>query len=283
MEGRFAGRALHTQGLGRCPHAPWVLVCMTQRSLLPGLGLGQAKAGIRLLKQPCHFESFMGFEQLSLLLFWGPGPRGENICEMPVAPPRAAVWPPQAERVTFLFKACGRCSSAVLGFESPHCGLVLSLPLLPPLPGPALLLGVHGGRYGPNTNLSPRLTHPSADWGGGLTFPPLSSGSPARWREAVWGDEGPVGQGGPCVRTAEAVFNLLADRLPTPSLRNTPSWLWELPAPQPGCDWSRGPGPGVFPAGGGWSQGWGGHTPGQKEPNFSEMPPSPPCLPHVTL
>lgn len=42
-----------------------------------------------------------------------------RTCEMPAAPPRAVVWLPRAERVTFLFKACGRCSS-VRGQESPH-------------------------------------------------------------------------------------------------------------------------------------------------------------------
>lgn len=205
-------REVPAHGPGRCPHTPWVLVCVTECLLLLGLGLGQANARIELLKQPCHFESFLSFEQLSPLLFWGPGHRGEDI--------RNCQWSPLA-------KQAGRCRPTVslsylkrVVFALRRCwggGLVPTLSPLTavsspcpsgPQPGPALLGAAActcGGRYSPTTNAGSPPHAPGSRWRGGFTFPPLSSGSPARWREQCSGDGEPVGQGSPCVRTAGAV------------------------------------------------------------------------------
>jgi len=265
---------------GRCPRTPWVLVCVTECLLLLGLGLGQANARIELLKQPCHFESFLSFEQLSPLLFWGPGHGGEDIRELPVESPRVAGWPLQAKRVTFLFKACGLCSSAVWGglgahSESPHCGLV-SLPVLPPAwPSSAGCCCVRGATMAPGLTRSLRLTHPSADGGAGFTCPPLSSGSPARWREQCWGDGEPLREdhrGCGCL-----TYWLTSLRHP-PGSGSCPTLCQPRSRAVIGLgDQDR------VSLQVGLEPGKGGHTPGQKEPNSSEAPPSPSCLAPVTL
>lgn len=121
--GRFAGRSPHTEGLlSPCPLGPGLL---TERLLL--LGLEKASPGLYLVKQ-MPGSNFLN-NRVTLSLSWvlssflrscfGVLDLEGRTCEMPVAPPRAAVWLRQAQRVTFLFKACGRCSSAVRERESP--------------------------------------------------------------------------------------------------------------------------------------------------------------------
>lgn len=116
--GRFAGWSPHTEGpLSPCPSGPDLL----------SAGFSKASPGLYLVKQMpgSNFSN----NRVTLSLSWvlssflhscfGVLDLEGRTCEMPVAPPRAVVWLPRAERVTFLFKACGRCSS-VRGQESPH-------------------------------------------------------------------------------------------------------------------------------------------------------------------